>query len=261
MKRIIPRALSFQRKMPKLGNLLYRFSGTKDQPGFPIVDYHANRGYEHMIKARPGQPIFNLLRFYLTLLKVNGCKSVDLAAVCVYHNRAISIGIQLIYRLTFEDERTEDRVSGVYGGLADDRKSQITLEEGEYATGLLVHRRGIPADTLVKGITLVTNRRTVRIGGGAGEADELINNPPHTKIIAFGGTLGNPTPFVRKGGIQDIGFYLKPLGWKSRGTHILMRQLVRENRASQFSSSILAIIMQRLISLDDGVFRNVMTFL
>ena len=49
-----------------------------------------------------------------------------------------------------------------------------------------------------------------------------------------------------------------PLGWKSRGTHILMRQLVRENRA-QLSTPNFTI--RRLLDLDDGVFRNIIKFI
>ena len=140
---------------------------------------------------------------------------------------------------------------------------QITLEEGEYFTGLVAHRNQASGDNLVKGITFITNRRRVRAGGGAGGVDNLTNNPSDMKMVAFCGNVGDESPFVRKEGVLEIGFYIKPLGWKTRGAPILIRELVRQNRARQQvpSSSELGITTQRLIGFDDGVFRNIMKYL
>lgn len=225
---------------------------------------------------------FNDIEFYQSLWKEDGCVKAEISSVCVKHNMYCH-GVQAIYSLTFADGRTETRKgprnfysSGYYAPHHRSRPiTRVDLEEDEFLTGLRV-RQG----EIVDSITLVTNRRRVHYGGHGGDwIDSMEDNPPSMRIVAFCGTV--------KGVCERIGFYARHFGWETVGVYILMRKLVQQGRAeivylstrddsrkkartTSFSTGRPNIFyhsedfhstMRRLVTLDDGVFRNVMKFL
>jgi len=269
-----------------LGRLWFQFSDPISQNRGTYVDRDYVQFFSNLNGSRMnGSFEFNDIEFYRSLWKEDGCVKAEISSVCVRHNMYCH-GVQAIYRLTFADGRTETRegprnyfTSGYYFYAAFHRSRPITrvdLEEDEFLTGIRVKQGEI-----VDGITLVTNRRRVHCGGQGGDwIDWIEDNPPSMRIVAFCGT--------EKGVCERIGFYAKVFAWETIGVYILMRKLVQQGRAEIVSLSTrdgnvskearrtsfstqrpnifyhsedFQFAMQRLVTLDDGVFRNVMKFL
>ena len=106
----------------------------------------------------------------------------------------------------------------------------------------------------IKGISFITNQREVHCGGHGGSPYELMTpNPGSMKVVAFCGTVHEV--------VQRIGYYAKPRRWEIYGTHLLMRQLIRQNRATVRASRDLTPTMNGLNHLDNDVFRCILEFL
>lgn len=239
-------------KIPSLWSL---FSGSLDQQG-RFIDDDGDGDEKERTKMH-----FDDLAFYKQLLDENGCRCVDIAAMCVKHNDYCH-GIQAVYRLTFNDGRTDLRHgpenfydSGYYSyhGPTRTRKKWIVMEEDEYLRGLLVNQGEV-----VDGITFVTNKRRVHCGGlgGAARMDMMTSIPPNMKVVAFCGT--------NRGVCGRIGFYSTYFRWHVLGSHILMRRLVDQSRAAILPSDDtgnLAFVMQQLTTINNDVFRRIMSFL
>jgi len=245
-----------------MARLWFHFSGSLDQRGH-FIDGDGDGGGDNEDKVR-NKMDFDDLEFYRQLLDENGCRCVQIAALCVQHNRYCH-GINAVYRLTFNDGRTERRngpehfyASGYYscdyGRRTITRKTWIVMEEDEYLTGILVNQGDI-----LDGITFVTNKQQrVHCGGSGGNApvDMMTSIPPNMKVVAFCGT--------KFGVCSRIGFYSTYVRWQILCPYILVRQLFDRGRATILPSDEegdLALVMQRLSTINDGVFRNIMSFL
>jgi len=247
-----------------MARLWFHFSGSLDQRGhFIDGDGDGDGDGDNEDKVR-NKMDFDDLEFYRQLLDENGCRCVQIAALCVQHNRYCH-GINAVYRLTFNDGRTERRngpehfyASGYYscdyGRRTITRKTWIVMEEDEYLTGILVNQGDI-----LDGITFVTNKQQrVHCGGSGGNApvDMMTSIPPNMKVVAFCGT--------KFGVCSRIGFYSTYVRWQILCPYILVRQLFDRGRATILPSDEegdLALVMQRLSTINDGVFRNIMSFL
>jgi len=245
-----------------MARLWFHFSGSLDQRGH-FIDGDGDGNGDNEDKVR-NKMDFDDLEFYRQLLDENGCRCVQIAALCVQHNRYCH-GINAVYRLTFNDGRTERRngpehfyASGYYscdyGRRTITRKTWIVMEEDEYLTGILVNQGDI-----LDGITFVTNKQQrVHCGGSGGNApvDMMTSIPPNMKVVAFCGT--------KFGVCSRIGFYSTYVRWQILCPYILVRQLFDRGRATILPSDEegdLALVMQRLSTINDGVFRNIMSFL
>jgi len=236
-----------------MARLWFRFSGSLDQPG-QFIDGDGDNEDEVRNKMD-----FDDLEFYRQLLDENGCRCVRIAALCVQLNR-YHYGIKAVYRLTFNDGRTERRngpkhfyPSDSYFGWGTVKKTWIVMEEDEHLTGVLVNQGGI-----LDGITFVTNKQRVHFGGSLENApvDMMTSIPPNMKVVAFCGT--------NFGVHGRIGFYSTYVRWQILCPYILMHQLFNRGRATILPSDEegdLAFVMQRLTTINDGVFRNIMSFL
>lgn len=240
-----------------MARLWFRFSGSLDQRGH-FIDGDGDGDNED---EERNEMDFDDLEFYRQLLDENGCRCVQIAALCVQHNKYCH-GINAVYRLTFNDGRTELRnapehfyASGYYSyhGRTVKKKTWIVMEEDEHLTGILVNQGDI-----LDGITFVTNKQRVHCGGSGGNAsvDMMTSIPPNMKVVAFCGT--------KSGVCSRIGFYSTYVRWQILCPYILMHQLFDRGRATILPSDEegdLAFVMQRLTTINDGVFRNIMSFL
>jgi len=246
--------------MERLGKLWYRFSGCEpNEEQVAVMD-----------------PIyddaFSDLEFYESLWEEKGCRSVEISSVCVRHNQYCH-GIQSFYRLTFADGTKVIRPGpenfssrGFYAHTARSRDTWIHMVTDEFIKGLRIRQGDI-----VNNITFVTNRREVHCGGWGGISVNMIpDSPSSMRIVAFSGTTC--------GVCKRIGFHAKHFVWKKLGTYIFVRELVKQGRAtvkstltdkssSSISTSALVenastdIVVKELIHLDEGLFREIITFL
>jgi len=215
---------------------------------------------------------FNDLDFYRYLWNQDGCVSVKIASVRVHHN-FFCHGIQTIYEISFADGRTTrhpgpENISsrGYYSYRGPNRGQEtdtwIHLDgDDEYIQGLKI-RQGYVVDR----ITVVTNRREVHCGGNGGVPWTMMAEiPSSVRVVAFAGLFN--------GVCSRIGFYAKPLTWERIGVYVCLRELVNQDRAvakarptkesapGSIRNITTSTIVQGLISLDEGVFRNTMAFL
>lgn len=249
----------------KVDNFSFEFSGSDDQRSLFTSGDSGRRYYDNASPVRGIQGHFNDLPFYRQLLAEKGCRSVEIASVCVLVNRRYCYGIQAVYQITFQDGRKETRegpenfyTDGYYGSFTARSRKWMHLEDDEYFTSLIVNQGDI-----LDGITFVTNRRKVHFGGNGGHTVELmVSDPSSTKIVAFCGTVD--------GICQRLGCYAIDIRWERLGTYILTRHLVNENRAKVAaaagtkrlpSSPDFSLTIRELNKLDEGVFRKVMKFL
>lgn len=250
--------------------LYFRFSGNERSGNNGSTQHfiegrHVEMANNIMNQGRnSNQLYFNDLIFYESLLEKEGCCSAEISSLRIRHNQFCN-GIQVVYRLTFVDGRTE-KYNGPenffsngyysYHGGKPIIDTWVHLEEEEIITGIRINQGDI-----LDGLTFVTDRREIFCGGNGGKRyDTMVTNPPSTRIVAFSGTAC--------GVWQRVGYYAKSFAWMIIGPYILLRNLTIQGRATIATDAssnrmhIFGNIMEGLLnSLDDDVFRIVMKYL
>ena len=256
--------------------LIFRFSSSSQ--GFGSITHllkenHAEAG-SNIMRNDDSSQVFNDFDFYKSLCENERCLKVEIASICVRHNRFCH-GFQVIYRSTFADGTTRRSngpknffAGGYYAGSGGKAKNTwVRLEDGEFIAGLRINQGEI-----LDGITFVTNRREIHCGGRGGGFHTMGCRRPSMRMVALTGTVNGVEPLVAK-----VGYYAKSVGWEIVGPFILLRQLVnnKEERAAPIDYTAVSIArrakdkrslriqatINELIALPDGVFQIVLQFL
>lgn len=238
-------------------NLCFRFSGydpTEELHDDEVVVQQSNLQHQRYVKP------FSDLGFYQSLWNETGgvVVSVEISEVFVRYN-SYCHGIQSGYTVTFADGRKKKRLgpsnfrsSGYYSNHRNIRTtiSCLYLDEKEFITGLNI-RQGEVVDK----IAVVTNNRVVEYGGNGGSPMPMMPRDPSSKIVAFAGILD--------GVCSRIGFYAQPLAWETVGPCILLRELMKQDRATANNDhqTKLGLLVHQCLSLDEGLFRYTIDFL
>ena len=99
----------------------------------------------------------------------------------------------------------------------------LELEDGEFICGLYLKQGEI-----VDGITFVTNRRRVHIGGRGGGSADMTYPTESRRIIAFAGQF--------YGVLSRIVYYSVKIGWETVREYVMLRWLLENNRAEEKTS-------------------------
>jgi hypothetical protein len=237
----------------------------------PITERHA----DIMVRNRKNKRVFNDVSFYLSLKQLENCKSVDITSLVIRHNDYCH-GIQATYRVTYMDGTTELREgpknffsNGYYaygGGRSRIRDTTIALSHDEYIQAIRVNQGEI-----LDGILVITNQRMLHVGGpGGGDPVDVLTTASNQKVVAFAGTI--------HGIWHRLGCYTINRGWETVGPYVLLRKLVRDDRAHALrprsgpvtrlsktkdtkDSGLILSIVENLEVFHEDIFRHVMRFL
>jgi len=228
---------------------------------------------------------FNDAKFYDSLWQENGCRSVEIASVAIRHNDQYCYGIQSLYRLKFEDGTMAERPGPEHINYERRDATQVKwlhLKEEEFIMGLRVSQYSYA----ICGISFITNQREVQVGTHRYNwIDVIPQERGMWRIVAFAGVVYESC--------YRIGFTAEPLAWKKVGPYFCLRELLVQGRATEKTSmeeeddmdlfskyqkihakwrasqnpdimdttESMDTTVQRLVALDEGVFRHTMGYL
>lgn len=224
----------------------------------------------------------NDMDFYEELCREEGCISAKISSICLFDAKYVDqTGFFIQYLLTYKDGSVEIH-DGPTMGFAQDltdhfrgfRKSHqrwFHLEDDEYLTGLRILR----TEKILCGITFVTSKKR-EFGSGRNNKsgwcmyfhndndgipyDTMVTNPPNMHIVAFCLTYDR---WGRSKKCDHIGFYAKSTDFGIRVHLLLLHELVGRGRAEMVSvedNNKNHQVVQRMVLLDDDLFRHVLGF-
>ena len=210
----------------------FRYSDKTHEHGKQIT--HINLEEQSSLDHSRPNLAFDDIDLYQRLLSKEDVVKVELARVKVKHNGFYCQGLACTYRIIYADGRTEMyndkgnfQAHGFYAFDGSRRKltDELELKNGEFICGLYLQQGDI-----VDGITFVTNRRQVHIGGrGGGFIDMTYPTENQSRrIIAFAGQF--------HGVLSRIGYYSVKIGWETVREYVMLRWLVENSRAEEKSS-------------------------
>ena len=211
----------------------FRYSDKTHEHGKQIT--HINLEEQSSLHHSRPNLAFDDIDLYKRLLSKEGVVKVELAGVKVRHNGHFCQGLASTYRIIYADGRTEMyndkgnfQAHGYYTYHRSSRRltDELELEDGEYICGLYLQQGDI-----VDGITFVTNRRQVHIGGRGGSFKDMTYSTENQsrRIIAFAGQF--------HGVLSRIGYYSVKIGWETVREYVMLRWLLENNRAEEKISS------------------------
>ena len=182
---------------------------------------------------------FSDLAIYNDLCSQPGVKSVAVHSVIVRHSDRVVHGFRVTYRTEFHNGRKTMYTQaaghffsrGYYTGWGNATHTTLTLKIGEYLSGLIVQQGEI-----LDGVTFITNQRRMHFGGNGGRRIEEMAMNQSKKIVALAGRPG------RYSILESIGFYTLPRGWEVIGHFLMLRFLVKKNRAAVAEEAPLAAV-------------------
>ncbi|GFH47228.1 predicted protein [Chaetoceros tenuissimus] len=210
----------------------FRYSDKTHDHGKQIT--HINLEEQLSLDHSRSNQGFDDIGLYKRLLSKEGVVKVELAGVKVRHNGHFCQGLASTYRITYADGRTEMyndkgnfQAHGwyVYHGSSRKITDELELADGEFICGLYLKQGEI-----VDGITFVTNRRQVHIGGRGGSFIDMTYSTENQnrRIIAFAGQF--------HGVLSRIGYYSVKIGWEAVREYVMLRWLLENYRAEEKTS-------------------------
>lgn len=219
----------------------------------------------------------NCLAFYEELCRKEGCISAKISSMChfdaKYRNQT---GFFIQYLLTYKDRSVEIHdgpaiffaqesrfVDPDYRDCRKNNQRWFHLEDDEYLTGLRIVR----TEKILCGITFVTSKKREFNSGHDGiPYDTMVTNPPNMHIVAFCLTYSANNLTGHWSGSKKcdhIGFYAKSTDFGIRVHLLLLHELVGRGRAEIApveDNNENNQVVQRMVLLDDDLFRHVLGF-